>query len=98
MPDDPLDTAVPPIVPPSGREPREIVCQGCGCKLARNGDVLAVGEQHKKNLKHEDTLEKKDAEIARLQGELGEVKRQLDELKGSGSGASKTHRPGSRVA
>ena len=97
MPDDPLDTDTPPVVPPV-RESREIVCGGCGCRLARNGDVLAVGEHHKKYLKHEDAIEKKDAEIARLQGELGETKRKLDELTGSGGGRASGHRPGGRVS
>jgi hypothetical protein len=95
---DPLNTD-PPSAVPAG--PKEIICTACGCKLARNGEVISTGENYKKFLKHETTVEEKDREISRINTELAEVKRERDALKaaaqGSGSGPS-SHRPGARVA
>jgi hypothetical protein len=95
---DPLGTDPPAPAPAAGNPPpREIVCSACGCKLARNGEIVATGDTYKKFLKHDSVIEQKDAEIARLERELTAVKQERDALKGSGSASASGHRPGSRV-
>ena len=81
---DPLSTDPPP--PVTGRRdegPREIVCAGCGCRIARNGDILSTGDTYKKHLKHEQVLEAKDREIEKLSRELNDAKEEITRLKGS---------------
>jgi hypothetical protein len=96
--DDPLATDPPRNDPPSPPVQRDIVCSACGCKLARNGEIVATGENYKKFLKHDREMELKNEEIARLQSELTAVKQERDALRGSGSASASGHRPGSRVA
>jgi hypothetical protein len=96
-PDDPLATDPPTPGTPAREVQRDIICSACGCKLARNGEIVATGDNYKKFLKHESALEKKDEEINRLQAELTAVKQERDALKGSGSASASGHRPGSRV-
>jgi len=96
-PDDPLGTDPPRNDPPSG--PRDITCGACGCKIARSGEILKTGETYKAFLKHEQTIEEKDREIARLAAEVAEEKRKNEALRAAqGSGGSASHRPGNRVA
>jgi hypothetical protein len=97
---DPLSSDPPRNDPPrNDPPPREIVCSACGCKLARNGEIVATGDTYKKFLKHDRIIEEKDTEIARLQAELTAVKQERDALKAnSGSASVSGHRPGSRVA
>jgi hypothetical protein len=94
---DPLETVV--VTPATPAQPRDIVCGACGCKIARSGEILRTGETYKAFLKHEQTIEQKDREIASLTSEVNALKSEVSALKAaqsSGTGAS--HRPGSRVA
>lgn len=96
-PDDPLATDPPRNDPPAG--PRDITCGACGCKIARSGEILKTGDAYKSFLKHEQTIEEKDREIARLTAELAEEKRKLEALRAaSSSGGGASHGPGKRVA
>ena len=99
MPEDPLNTGgTPPAV--VRNEPREFVCGACGCRLARNGEILSTGDAYKKFLKHDQVLEEKDREITSLQAEVNHLKDELRKATETGSpgGATSRHRPGSRVS
>lgn len=96
-PDDPLDTNNPPTPSPTPTLPRDTTCGACGCRLARSGEILATGENYKKFLKHEQIVEGKDREIAKLQADLAEMTRERDALKGSGGSSASGHRPGGRI-
>lgn len=101
MPNDPLDTGggAPVVVVPRNDGPREFVCGACGCKLARNGEILATGDTYKKFLKHDQILEEKDREISSLQAENNRLKEDLTKATERGSGGgSVRHRPGNRVS
>lgn len=97
MADDPLDTN-PPATSPA--QPRDIVCGACGCKIARSGEILRTGETYKSFLKHEQTIEGKDREIAALAAEVTALKNEVSTLKqaqGSGGSGGSSHRPGGRI-
>lgn len=75
MPDDPLDTA-PPAAPPSPAR-RQCTCEFCGCYLAPSGEVLRMGDKAKEFRRHEDIVDAKDKEIARLGAEITDLKAKL---------------------
>lgn len=80
--------------------PNKLTCEFCGCELSKNGDVLRRGEAATKFLKHDDVIAEKDREIARLNSELADVKRERDALaasQASSGGSSSGHRPGARI-
>jgi hypothetical protein len=96
-PDDPLNTD-PPTPPPA--QPRDIICGACGCKIARSGEILKTGDAYKGFLKHEQTIEAKDREIAALTAETTALKQEISTLKAqmsSGGSSASGHRPGGRV-
>jgi hypothetical protein len=97
-PDDPLNTD-PPSTPSAPAPPRDIVCGACGCKIARSGEILKTGETYKQFLKHEQTIESKDREIASLTAEVVALKQEVSTLKAqsSGGGSASGHRPGGRI-
>lgn len=91
MPDDPLDTNLPANRPdpnpPISR--RGCTCEFCDCQLAPSGEVLRMGDKAKNFRRHEEVVEKKDAEISRLQAEITDLKAKLQAAQGSsGSGSS----------
>lgn len=97
---DPLNTdppAAPPAAPPG---PKKLVCEFCECQLAPSGEVLRMGEAAKNYRKLGETIEAKDKEIRRLEGELQTVKTERDALKASANGggsANTHHKAGQRV-
>jgi hypothetical protein len=101
MPDDPLES-IPPVIPPApgsgpaGKNPR-CVCEFCGCHLTPTGEIIRIpeGAEARKYREANETLERKDKEIARLQGELAEVKRKLDA--GEVPTHHTSHVPGKRI-
>jgi hypothetical protein len=90
MPDDPLDTN--PAPPPPPPPPRRLVCEYCECQLSPKGEVMAMGAKAKEFRKHEEIVEGKDKEIARLQNEITALKAERDELKRQASGGGNTGR------
>lgn len=97
MPDDPLDTNVPPLPPPASTR-QKIICEFCDCQVTPRGEVIVIGEKAKKFRKHEEIVEGKDAEIARLNAEISALKQERDALRGAPSTGSAGHRAGSRVS
>lgn len=94
---DPLETAT-PAPPAPVREGRKLTCVFCDCVMTADGqDIYHLGERAKKFQKHEETITKKDEEIARLNAKIAEQQQQIDALKGSGESRSASHRPGGRV-
>lgn len=92
---DPLNTDPPENLPePSNRK---CVCEFCGCQLTPRGEVLRMGEAAKNYRKHDEVVEKKDKEIARLTEELATVTRERDTLKVQNSPEPSARRIGSRV-
>lgn len=96
MADDPLSTDPPVVLPePSNRK---CVCEFCGCQLTPRGEVLRMGEAAKNFRKHEEIVERKDKEIAKLNEELAAVKAERDALRPRTSTEGPTpRRIGSRV-
>lgn len=92
---DPLDTGLPPAPVPAPA--KKIVCEFCGCQLSPAGEVMRMGEEAKKYRDHGEVVVAKDKEIARLNADLIEVRRERDALKASGEGSASGHRPGARV-
>jgi hypothetical protein len=88
---DPLNTD-PPQPPVQG--PRETICGACGCRIARNGEILSTGETYKRFLKHEVTIEEKDREIARMASEIASLKDELTALRAE---AGERHSTASRT-
>lgn len=93
---DPLNTD-PPAVPATAVPPRDITCGACGCKIARSGEILKTGETYKQFLKHEQTIEAKDREIAALTAKVAELTAENTALKSSGGDRASGHRPGGRI-
>lgn len=92
---DPLETDTTIVVPPVRNEgPREIVCGGCGCRIAKNGDILSTGDTYKKFLKHDTVLEAKDREIEKLSRELADAREEISRLK---LPSTTGHRVGQRI-
>jgi len=87
---DPLNTdSSPPSAPSVPR--RGCTCEYCECKLAPSGEVLSMGEKAKGFRKHEEIIEKKDAEIQRLTSELAEMTRERDALRSSTRTVDRSH-------
>jgi hypothetical protein len=59
-------------------------------------DIYHMGDKAKVFQKHQETIEKKDAEIALLSEKIRALEAERDALRGSGSTAS--HRAGARVS
>lgn len=97
--DYPLNTN-PPVPLPAPPVPRSIVCSACGCEIARSGEIVKTGDIYKGFLKHEQTIEGKDREIAAQAAEIAALKSEITAFKAaqSSSGGSSSHRPGGRVA
>ena len=95
---DPTNTDDPPPAPPQVPpvQSGNVTCGGCGCKLARNGEIISTGERYKSFLKHDQTVEKKDAEIATLTADNTKLKQRITELEGSRPAAA-SHVVGSKV-
>jgi hypothetical protein len=88
---DPLNTD-PPTPPAQG--PRETICGACGCRIARNGEILSTGETYKRFLQHEQTIEAKDREIARMTSEITALKEKISALEAQ---AGERHSTASRT-
>jgi hypothetical protein len=93
-PDDVLDTNLPPVVLPVASR-RKTVCEFCECQVTPNGEVIVIGEKAKNFRKHDEILEKRDAEIRRLTEEISALKAERDALRGGSAGSG--HRAGHRI-
>jgi predicted nucleic acid-binding Zn-ribbon protein len=76
MPDDILDS---PPTPPE-RE-KGTTCEFCGCKLARNGEIISVGDRAKQFRKLEEENAKLKDDLASRQTELAEAQRELSSIR-----------------
>lgn len=94
MPDDPLSTDVRTDV---SSHMKKIVCEFCGCQVTPSGEIIRMGETAKQFRKHEEIVEKKEKEIARLTDELTEAKKKLSALE-TPSGGDNRNRVGQRVS
>lgn len=63
-----------PVAPPvrndEDKRPKSVICDFCGCRLARDGGVLETGDKAKEYRRAEDRIDALQADVARLEGEL----------------------------
>lgn len=75
--DDPTPTPQPR---PEPSWPRSIVCDGCGCTLARDGAVMKMGERAKKLVRVEDRFDRLETELAETKVRLETANARVHEL------------------
>lgn len=94
MSDDPLNTETPPVTPPAA-DRRGCVCEFCGCQLTPRGEIIRMGQMAKDTRKHEEVVEGLNKDIRRLEAELTETKKKLQEA--TTSPAPSTRRVGALI-
>jgi len=83
MPTDPIPPEHPPT-PPGDPQPlrgKSIVCECCGSKLDRHGNLLRRGDLAKQMIDSEDSIRELKKQLAKAAEDLASAQRTIDELK-----------------
>lgn len=57
-----------------------VVCDHCGCKLNRNGEIVKMGDEARRHNKHDEAIERVRAELAESQRRLADANAKVEEL------------------
>lgn len=65
---------------PAGLASVYVVCDHCGCKLNRAGEIVKMGDEARRHNKHDEAIERVRAELAEANRKLADANAKVEEL------------------